>query len=189
MLFIKSEIGGKFKFKYEIGGKFELLISNRSYRLKRGNFAYDYELMLCDCDTDLPRAILYGVMLPIIGFQVARRLFRPFIESFMSMCDDNGGIQSRSEVNQLRKEEAMRAIELMRNCAERIRADEEMKSGLVIIEARYGEMLVDNGGDADEYGGYYYVNDRTIDVTIPLQSMVADSQLIIYDSVKVWCAH
>jgi hypothetical protein len=64
----------------------------------------------------------------------------------------------------------------MRSSAERIAKDEEAKSGLVIMEAQYGQMQNDVQG-AELYP---VAGDNVTDVTIPLQALVNDSQLRIY---------
>lgn len=82
------------------------------------------------------------------------------------------------KVNEIKKQECQRVIHLMRSSAERIAKEEERKLGLVIVEAQYGQMLNNTLGAAS----YPLPGECVIDVTIPLQALVNDSQLRIYSS-------
>lgn len=64
----------------------------------------------------------------------------------------------------------------MKRTAERIAKEEEQKHGLVIVEAKYGQLV----GEGHNALSYPLLGDRIVDVTVPLQAMVYDSQLKIY---------
>jgi hypothetical protein len=64
----------------------------------------------------------------------------------------------------------------MRETAEKIAREEEHKKGLVIVEANFGQMIDDVPG-AELYP---VPGEKLINVTIPLQALVNDSQLRIY---------
>ena len=78
-----------------------------------------------------------------------------------------------------KKREAMSAVDLMQESADRIVRLEQVKLGLVITEAWYGKMSVSGNKRINASP-----NDEAIDVSVPLQSMVDDSKLIIHESDK-----
>jgi DnaJ family protein C protein 11 len=78
-----------------------------------------------------------------------------------------------------KRSEAEDAIRLMTRSAETKMSAERSKNGLIILQADYGlaSAFTDRGirhPDEDENGG-----PMVIDVTIPLQSMVQDSRVMI----------
>ncbi|EPB71307.1 hypothetical protein ANCCEY_09595 [Ancylostoma ceylanicum] len=123
------------------------------HRLKTGQSSFEWQVILCDDRDALARSTIFGVVIPVVLFQLA------------------------TKVDTVKQEEAARVINLMRATSDRIRREEQQKLGVVITDARYGQ--------AQSFGSPSYIlaGDRTIDVTIPLQAMVNDSQLRIY-SVK-----
>lgn len=146
-------------------------------RVKRGHHQYDYEVTLCDNPVDLPRASLYGALLPFVAFHVCRLLFRPWWEPVVSrlFVDEN---RKRHTVDPETRERAQQTVEIMRRHAERIREDEERKSGLVVQEAKYG-LLVAPAGTHPSYRA-----ERCIDVTVPLQTLISDSKLLLHSVSK-----
>jgi DnaJ family protein C protein 11 len=77
-----------------------------------------------------------------------------------------------------KRAEAEGAVTLMSMTYARIKGEEEAKSGLVIISAMYGRIIVGSGEpEAKEH--------EVIVVTVPLQCLVRDSALILYKGSKV----
>lgn len=131
--------------------------------------------MLCDDREALARSAIYGVAVPLVLFHLTTKvLLRRWWDGFAALFDDH----SRDhEVDTVKQEESGRIINLMRPTADRIRREEEQKFGIVILEGRYGQCELTGSSS------YILAGDKTIDVAIPLQAMVNDSQLRIY-SVK-----
>jgi hypothetical protein len=77
----------------------------------------------------------------------------------------------------MKREQAQKAINLMREMAERNAKEEGQKSGLIILDAKFGQMLDDRPG-SEQYP--MLTGEKLIDVSVPLQSMVNDSKLRIY---------
>uniref|UniRef100_A0A0K0E3G6 J domain-containing protein n=1 Tax=Strongyloides stercoralis TaxID=6248 RepID=A0A0K0E3G6_STRER len=145
------------------------------FKIETSLLTYQTHLVLCDNEEDIGRAFLYGTIIPYIGFGLFKMIFSKPIEKFMRIFKDD---TVEAQVNLYKKEEAIKVCHLMRQTAERITNDEDRKHGLIILEAKYGEML--NSGPSSHQ--YPVAGDKLIDVTIPLQAMVNDSQLRIYSS-------
>ncbi|GMT15476.1 hypothetical protein PFISCL1PPCAC_6773, partial [Pristionchus fissidentatus] len=143
-------------------------------KARAGGASYEWSIVLCDDKDEISRAALYGVALPYVALQIGRVVFRPWFERLTSLFDDP---MVEAEVDAAKAEESERVIHLMRPTAERIAREEEEKKGVVIVEAKYGQV------DPTGSRAYPVMGDRSIDVTVPLQSMVHDSQLRIF-SVK-----
>lgn len=82
----------------------------------------------------------------------------------------------------------------MQATVERIKYEEDKKNGLIIIQALYGKFPEDrnlddndddlNGGSNSSRSNDSNSDDMVIDVTIPLQCLVRDSKLVLYNSSK-----
>ena len=84
--------------------------------------------------------------------------------------------KNNEERMKLKRCEALAAIDLMKHTYERIVSDETQHTGLIINRAIYG-VMTENGAD--------FRTESSIDVTIPLQCLVKDSTLILYNVSKV----
>lgn len=82
------------------------------------------------------------------------------------------------------RQEALSAINLMMATMERIVREETEKRGLIIVLAKYGnaELMNQFGQSSDEND---MLQPNIIDVTVPLQCLVKDSQLILHSTTKV----
>lgn len=80
------------------------------------------------------------------------------------------------------KQEAKAAVDLMRAAYERIQREEEGRNGLIILKALYGK---DADTVAKSTTNTFIQLSDVIDVTVPLQCLVKDSQLILHNMSKV----
>ncbi|CAD5211889.1 unnamed protein product [Bursaphelenchus okinawaensis] len=139
-------------------------------RLKTSLNHYELNIVLCESPDEMARSVIYGVALPYITFQTVRIVFRKTFNRFGRLFDDSA---VEDQVDETKREESQRVINLTRPMAERIQRVEEQKHGLIIVEATYGQM---EGGDSR----YPVPGEKVIDVVVPLQAMVVESQLRIF---------
>jgi len=76
-------------------------------------------------------------------------------------------------IARLKRRDAERAVAAMEQTVAHMRAEEEARNGLLIVEARYGNLRVNDAESGRATRAPY------IDVSVPLQCMVNDSSLII----------
>uniref|UniRef100_A0A0N4ZNX4 J domain-containing protein n=1 Tax=Parastrongyloides trichosuri TaxID=131310 RepID=A0A0N4ZNX4_PARTI len=171
----ERRIGRFSKFGCEMQFSYPSFLLLTHFKIKTGLTTYQLQLSLCDDSEDITRAFVYGTLIPYISFTIAKAIFHKPFEKFMRLFSDNS---EEKQVNIFKKEEAIKVCHLMRPTAERIAKDEDRKHGLVILEAKYGEMA-NSGPSATQY---ILAGEKLIDVTVPLQAMVNDSQLRIYSN-------
>lgn len=153
-----------------------MCLLNAKFKIKTGNSVFEWQFALCDNKDDLGRSVLFGIFIPLVTFNLFKVVFRKTYERMMSLFEDH---TEERVVDNMKREDAKNIVSLMKDTAERIAREEESRNGLIIVDAKYGDMV----GEDKEAIQYPLLGDRAIDVTIPLQAMVNNSQLWIY-SVK-----
>ncbi|XP_050533884.1 dnaJ homolog subfamily C member 11 [Daktulosphaira vitifoliae] len=131
----------------------------------------------------IPAPIFYATFVPVVSWFVAKNIILdPVMREYKNMK-----INKQREVNKKRmaelRQEALAAINLMMATMERIVREETEKRGLIIILAKYGnaELIKQSGQSlADDN----ILQPNIIDVTVPLQCLVKDSQLILHNTTK-----
>lgn len=78
-----------------------------------------------------------------------------------------------ARIARLKRKEAAIAVATMEETVAHNRAEEEKKGGLLILQARYGDLSASDLDQSDAVSAPY------IDVSVPLQCMVHDSALIL----------
>ncbi|KAL7072475.1 hypothetical protein ACQ4LE_007960 [Meloidogyne hapla] len=146
-----------------------------SFRIRTGLNNYEFRVMLCEQQEDIIASCLYGIVLPCMFLNVSRLLFKKQISWIWETLTGNQ-LNGDEVLIEIKKEQAQKAVELMREKAEKVANEEKLKNGLVIIQALYGQM--ENDRPSSEL--YPLLGDKVVDVTIPLQAYVHDSQLRIY---------
>ncbi|GLH14443.1 DnaJ homolog shv [Gryllus bimaculatus] len=144
-------------------------------KLVRSNQTYSFPIHLSE--EIVPSPVFYATAVPIVVYGVVKRLV---IDPILKDQKEREK-EKRRESNKARmaekKREAQASVSLMRNTFARIRSEEEVRKGLVIVKALYGRSLVvstfgnPSSGEKDSEREQTSVDDDVIDVTIPLQCL------------------
>ncbi|XP_066901792.1 dnaJ homolog subfamily C member 11 isoform X1 [Halyomorpha halys] len=144
-------------------------------RLTRASQTFIFPVQLCD--EPLPSPVFYGTVVPLVVYAVVKRFIVDPIVNEQAQAEKKRQKDTyRSRMAEKRKE-AVAAVNLMSVAFARIRSEEESRRGLVIISALYGKLTSHGDPGSD-------LSDEVIDVTIPIQCLVKDSKLVIYESTK-----
>ncbi|CAG5123998.1 unnamed protein product, partial [Candidula unifasciata] len=138
-------------------------------KLLRGQQTFFFPIYLSDNLN--PSAMLYGALLPFAAYYIVRKLIVEPIILQQKLIDVEKNKEEYADKMAQKKSEAEKAVELMKESYDRCVEQEERKSGLVIIKAMYGKLQSSDDGEIKEQ--------TCIDVTIPVQSLVKDSKLIL----------
>ncbi|CAJ0578009.1 unnamed protein product, partial [Mesorhabditis spiculigera] len=76
------------------------------FKMKSGHFLYDWHIVLCDDKDEVARSAPYGVVLPVMGFQAFKAIFRSHWAHLTSVFVDR--TQER-EVDMVKQQESQRA--------------------------------------------------------------------------------
>ncbi|KAK7788299.1 hypothetical protein R5R35_000129 [Gryllus longicercus] len=157
-------------------------------KLVRSNQTYSFPIHLSE--EIVPSPVFYATAVPIVVYGVVKRLV---IDPILKDQKEREK-EKRRESNKARmaekKREAQASVSLMRNTFARIRSEEEVRKGLVIVKALYGRSSVvstfgnPSSGEKDSEREQTSVDDDVIDVTIPLQCLVKDSKLSLHEASK-----
>jgi DnaJ family protein C protein 11 len=127
-------------------------------------------------------AIIAAIAVPALSiYCFDKLLLKPFVKRKLKLQQENLSAQKR-ETAEERKKDALEAIELMRATAAR-RMDEEQKSnGLVILQAWYGSIPLDENNQVitDDLAS----SELVIEVTVPIQVLVNSSLLQLPDHIS-----
>ncbi|XP_003702480.1 dnaJ homolog subfamily C member 11 isoform X1 [Megachile rotundata] len=149
-------------------------------KLKRSFQTYSFPIQLSD--EVLPATVFYATVVPIVTWVFVKKMV---IDPMVKKRKEREK-EKEKEVNKTRmmekQKEAESATKLMSATVSRIRAQEEAKKGLIITKALYGRFVYPQ---EDQYNSEQPIRrDEVIDVTIPVQCLVKDSKLILYDASK-----
>ncbi|VVC41633.1 DnaJ-like protein C11, C-terminal,DnaJ domain [Cinara cedri] len=148
----------------------------------RASHTYIFPILLSH-DVITP-PIFYATFVPIVSWFVAKNvILDPIMKDYK-----NREINKQREVNKKRmvelRQEALAAINLMMATMERIVREETIKSGLIIVFAKYGNADLINQSGLSSFDESDTLQPNIIDVTVPLQCLVKDSQLILHTTTK-----
>ncbi|KAK9501125.1 hypothetical protein O3M35_002228 [Rhynocoris fuscipes] len=148
-------------------------------RLTRATQTYLFPIQLSD--EPMPSPIFYATVVPLLTWAVVKKfVIDPIQDEQKQSKKQRQRDTYRSRMAEKRRE-AEAATNLMAVAFARIRNEEESRRGLIIKSAIYGRLasLSDPQDRMPEN-----ISDDLIDVTIPLQCLVKDSKLIVYESTK-----
>ncbi|CAF3668708.1 unnamed protein product [Rotaria sordida] len=162
--------------KYTHGSASVAISSRMGVLLKlkftRGSQTFTFPLQLSQ--DILPSAIFYATIAPTLGYFILDRLIiRPFARSEQEHEQKKREDEAREKQTE-RRREAMNAQEVLRSVVEQIK-DKEGPQGLIILEARYGQLNLTTTHENSI---------KIIDVTVPLQALVKDSTLRVGTTVS-----
>ncbi|XP_044751000.1 dnaJ homolog subfamily C member 11 [Coccinella septempunctata] len=145
-------------------------------RLTRANQVYSFPIHLCE--EILPSPIFYATVVPVVLYTIVKKgVVEPFLKEQKASKAEK---QRQNNLNNLleRRKEAQAAQELMMASYNRIKAEEENKNGLIILQAVYGKLITDRNARTNE------MNTQILDVTIPVQCLVKDSKIVLHENTK-----
>ncbi|CRK99107.1 CLUMA_CG012095, isoform A [Clunio marinus] len=148
-------------------------------RFIRSSQSYNFNIQLSE--EIIPAALFYATTLPIISYFILKKCILEPLESEKQREVIEKKKEMYEERLQQRRKEAEAAISLMLAQYERICSEEEAKAGLVILHAFYGKF-----DDDEDNLEEMVADDRSsfIDVKIPLQCLVKDSNITVHTSLK-----
>ncbi|CRK99043.1 CLUMA_CG011955, isoform A [Clunio marinus] len=148
-------------------------------RFIRSSQSYNFNIQLSE--KIIPAALFYATTLPIISYFILKKCILEPLESEKQREVIEKKKEMYEERLQQRRKEAEAAISLMLAQYERICSEEEAKAGLVILHAFYGKF-----DDDEDNLEEMVADDRSsfIDVKIPLQCLVKDSNITVHTSLK-----
>lgn len=148
-------------------------------RFIRSTQSYNFFIQMSE--EIIPAAVFYATTIPVVSYFILKKCILEPLEAEKH----KKVVEKKKEMNEQRnvqkRKEAESAVSLMQTQYERILSDEEAKGGLVILYAFYGKF------DDEEQIDQITPDDGSsyIDVKIPLQCLVKDSEIVIHTSVKV----
>lgn len=151
-----------------------------SLTLKLTRADQTYLLPVEMCEDILPAPVFYSSILPLVGWIVIKKFIVDPMVRNQAEKDKEKQCKMRKKQMEQKQKEAEAAVNLMRAQFERIRTEEESRRGLVIVEAKYGRII--SSGDARTADSLD--QSEVIDVTLPVQCLVKDSKLILYEPSK-----
>lgn len=150
-------------------------------RFIRSTQSYNFFIQMSE--EIIPAAVFYATTIPLVSyFLIKKCILEP-----MDAEKRKQVVEKKKEMNEQRniqkRKEAESAVSLMQTQYERISADEESKGGLVILHAFYGKFDEDDNEPIDQVVPDH--RSTFIDVKVPLQCLVRDSEIVIHTNVKV----
>lgn len=154
----------------------------KNFRISRANQTFIFPILLYE--EFLPSAVIYGTFVPVIVYSsMMKFIVNPHVEKTRQEEILKKRTQFREKLLEHRKEaEAVRQL-LKQNFEKIVKQESEVK-GLVIHKGLYGKNSM---VQIAARSGQLPTSGEVIDVKLPLQCLVRDSQLIQPAASKVSC--
>ncbi|XP_001361879.3 dnaJ homolog subfamily C member 11 [Drosophila pseudoobscura] len=144
------------------------------FKILRSNQSYVFPIHLSD--EIVPAAVFYASVTPVIAwFLIKKTIMDPMDAERKSVEVERTKRQNEQRLL-AKRQEASAAVHLMQSTYHRIMTEELQKTGLVVTRAVYGCTT--------ENSSTQFKPELSLDVTIPIQCLVRDSTLQLYDSSK-----
>lgn len=140
----------------------------------RSNQSYIFPIHLSD--EIVPAAVFYASVTPVIAWFLVKKVIMDPMEADRKSIEVERTKRQHEQRLVAKKNEAMAAIHLMRNTYNRIVNEERDRQGLIIQRAIYGCISNDT---------MQFKPEASHDVTVPIQCLVRDSTLQLYEASKV----
>ncbi|XP_034110147.1 dnaJ homolog subfamily C member 11 isoform X1 [Drosophila sulfurigaster albostrigata] len=142
-------------------------------KIIRSNQSYVFPIHLSD--EIVPAAVFYASVTPIIAWFFVKKAIMDPMEADRKSIEVERSKRQNEQRLVAKKLEAMAAIHLMQSTYNRITNEEQARKGLIITRAIYG-CLSENSTQ--------FKPEASHDVTIPIQCLVRDGILQLYESSK-----
>ncbi|XP_023162499.1 dnaJ homolog subfamily C member 11 [Drosophila hydei] len=142
-------------------------------KIIRSNQSYVFPIHLSD--EIVPAAVFYATVTPIIAWFFVKKTIMDPMEADRKSIEVERSKRQNEQRLAAKKSEAMAAIHLMQSTYNRIINEEQARRGLIIKRAIYGCI---NEGTSQ------FKPETSHDVTVPIQCLVRDGTLQLYESSK-----
>ncbi|XP_030379335.1 dnaJ homolog subfamily C member 11 [Scaptodrosophila lebanonensis] len=144
------------------------------FKIIRSNQSYVFPIHLSE--EIVPAAVFYASVTPVIAWFFVKKAIMDPMEAERKSIEVERTKRQNEQRLAAKKLEASAAIHLMQRTYQRIMNEELERRGLIITRAIYGCV---NAGSSTQFNP-----DESYDVTVPLQCLVKDSKLQLYESSK-----
>ncbi|XP_051861318.1 dnaJ homolog subfamily C member 11 isoform X2 [Drosophila albomicans] len=151
----------------------KMLENEMKLKIIRSNQSYVFPIHLSD--EIVPAAVFYASVTPIIAWFFVKKAIMDPMEADRKSIEVERSKRQNEQRLVAKKLEAMAAIHLMQSTYNRITNEEQARKGLIITRAIYG-CLSENSTQ--------FKPEASHDVTIPIQCLVRDGILQLYESSK-----
>ncbi|XP_040567625.1 dnaJ homolog subfamily C member 11 [Lepeophtheirus salmonis] len=153
--------------------------------LVRSTQTYSFPIHLSD--EIIIQPILYGTLIPLITWYSVKKFILDPMEKRKKQKLEEEELRKKKDRYEDDKKEAVSVMELMQNRYERIRFEEESKSGLIIERALYGNLVSgDNECIREEVNSLLIdldapsVHSDILEVTLPVQCLIEEGSKITF---------